>query len=295
MRSPMMNPVDKPQTSSSAEIADAPLMVGGIPFRQRLLMGSGRYSSLEIMQAALVASETDGVTVAVRRERLSDGKGRNVLDFLNARAWQLIPNTAGCYDAATAIRCAKMGREILRSIEARCIDLVKLEVLGDSHTLLPDPLETLKATEELVALGFKVMCYCSDDPILARRLYLAGAAAVMPAGSPIGSGGGVSNPNHLRIIIEDLKARQENFPVIVDAGIRTPSDVARAMEIGADAVLLNSAVAKSRHPIAMARAMSLAARAGRAAFLAGPMVASRFAAASSPEFGVITSKSSVHS
>lgn len=288
-----MNPIDKPLSSSTAEIADGPLMVGGVPFRQRLLMGSGRYPSLEIMQAALVASETDGVTVAVRRERLSDGKGRNVLDFLNARDWQLIPNTAGCYDAATAIRCAKMGREILRAMEARCVDLVKLEVLGDSLTLLPDPLETLKATEELVALGFKVMCYCSDDPILARRLYLAGAAAVMPAGSPIGSGGGISNPNHLRIIIEDLKARQENFPVIVDAGIRTPSDAARAMEIGADAVLLNSAVAKSRHPIAMARAMSLAVRAGRAAFLAGPMEASRFAAASSPEFGVITSKSSV--
>lgn len=286
---------DNQDHQKHAEMHDSPLVIGGVLFRHRLLMGSGRYESLEVMRAALAASEADAVTVAVRRERLSDGGGRNVLDFLNVEQLRIIPNTAGCYDMATAVRCAKMGREILKAFGCSVVDLVKLEVLGDSRTLLPDPIETLKATEQLVKIGFKVLCYCSDDPILARRLYQAGAAAVMPAGSPIGSGGGLSNPNHLRIIIDDLKSQMAECPVIVDAGIRTPSDVALAMEIGADAVLLNSAVAKAGNPVRMAEAMSLAVRAGRKAFLAVPMQKSRFASASSPEFGVITRKQILNS
>jgi thiazole synthase len=183
-----------------------------------------------------------------------------------------------------------MGREILKTIGCEHIDLVKLEVLGDSRTLLPDPIETLRATEGLVREGFKVLCYCSDDPILARRLFQAGAAAVMPAGSPIGSGGGIANPNHLRIIVEDIKAQQQDFPIIVDAGIRAASDAALSLELGADGVLMNSAVALAGDPIMMARGMNLAVVAGRLACLAKPMQKNSFASASSPEFGVITTK-----
>jgi thiazole synthase len=278
------------KTNQGPESCDSSLTIGGVEFQSRLLLGSGRYPSLEVMQQAIAASGTDAVTVAVRRERLNDGAGRSIIDFLDPTQFKIIPNTAGCYDAETAIRCARMGREILKTIGCVHTDLVKLEVLGDSRTLLPDPMESLRATEQLVREDFKVLCYCSDDPILARRLFQAGAAAVMPAGSPIGSGGGIANPNHLRIIVEDIKAHQNDFPIIVDAGIRTASDAALAMELGAAGVLMNSAVALASDPIVMARGMNLAVVAGRLTFLAKPMEKNSFASASSPEFGVITTK-----
>ena len=277
-------------TTQDLDLSDPPLNIGGVEFKSRLLLGSGRYTSLEVMQQAIATSGTDAVTVAVRRERLNDGAGRSVIDFLNPAQFKIIPNTAGCYDAETAIRCARMGREILKTIGCEHIDLVKLEVLGDSRTLLPDPIESLRAVEQLVREDFKVLCYCSDDPILARKLFQAGAAAIMPAGSPIGSGGGIANPNHLRIIVEDVKAQQKDFPIIIDAGIRTSSDAALAMELGVDGVLMNSAVALASDPIVMARGMKLAVVAGRLTFLAKPMQKSSFASASSPEFGVITTK-----
>jgi thiazole synthase len=200
----------------------------------------------------------------------------------------LLPNTAGCYTAIDAVRVARMGREILRGLENPGADWVKLEVLGDAKTLLPDPVETLKATETLVAEGFQVLCYTSDDPVIARRLQKAGATAVMPAGSPIGSGQGVLNPNNLRIIMEYLKADDPNYPVIVDAGVGTASDVAVAMELGVDGVLLNTAIAHARDPLRMATAMRLACEAGRLAFLAGRIPRRLYAQASSPEEGVIS-------
>ncbi len=271
-------------------IADASsFRIGQHVFSSRLLMGSGRFDSFEQMSQAVAASGTEIVTFAVRRERLYDSSGRNLLDFLELEQVHLLPNTSGAYDAATAVRLARMGREILRSLELPIQDWVKLEVLGDSRTLLPDPIETLRATELLVADGFEVLCYTSDDPILARRLKAAGAASVMPAGSPIGSGLGLLNPTNLTSIVEDLKATSPDYPVIVDAGIGTASDAALALELGVDAVLLNSAVARARDPVGMARAMRLAVEAGLAARKSGRMGKSRYASASSPEIGLLTS------
>ena len=279
------------EQSSDAGPAIAPdlLRIGSQQFRSRLLMGSGRFESFELMAAAVAASAAEVVTFAVRRERLYDSSGRNLLDFLDLQNLKLLPNTSGAYDAAAAVRLARMGREILRSLEVPVDNWVKLEVLGDSRTLLPDPIETLRATELLVADGFEVLCYTSDDPILARRLKAAGAVSVMPAGSPIGSGLGVLNPHNLQTIVADLKATDPDFPVIVDAGIGTASDAALALELGADAVLLNSAVARAGDPVKMAWAMRLAVEAGIAARAAGRMGKSRFASASSPEIGLLTS------
>ena len=242
------------------------------------------------MKQAHQAAETACVTIAVRRERLHDSAGRNILDFLDTQKLLLLPNTAGCYDAETAVRCARMGREILKDLENPGADWVKLEVLGDSRTLLPDPIETIRATELLVKDGFQVLCYTNDDPIVARRLKNAGATSVMPAGSPIGSGLGIVNQNSLMIILEDLKRTDPDYPVIVDAGIGTASDVAVAMEMGFDGVLLNSAVARAKCPILMAEAMKHGVKAGRLACLGGRIQKSRFAAASSPDVGVISKK-----
>jgi len=242
------------------------------------------------MRQSLLASGSHCVTVAVRRERLFDEHGQNILDYLDPKRFLLLPNTAGCYDAETAVRCAKMGREILLGLENPGADWVKLECLGDPKTLLPDPIETLKATEKLVELGFKVLCYTSDDPVLARRLKSAGAASVMPAGSPIGSGQGILNPNNLGIILEFLKDGDPDYPVIIDAGVGTASDVSIAMELGADAVLLNTAVAHARDPVSMGIAMHHAVVAGYLAAGAGRIPKNRYATASSPESGVITSR-----
>lgn len=270
--------------------ADTPLKLGGHLLSSRLIVGTGKYETFEQMREALALSGTDCVTVAVRRERLHDGQGQNILDFIDLDRYILLPNTAGCYNATDAIRVARMGREILRSLDNAGADWVKLEVLGDAKTLLPDPLETIRATEALVADGFQVLCYTSDDPVVARRLKQAGAAAVMPAGSPIGSGQGVLNANNIRIILEYLKEDDADYPVIIDAGVGTASDVAIAMELGVDGVLLNTGIAHARDPLLMAQAMRAACEAGRLAWLAGRIPKRLYATASSPEEGVISSR-----
>lgn len=267
-----------------------PLKIGRNQIQSRLIMGSGRYESFELMQQSLEVSQADAITIAIRREKLHDSASRNILDFIDPQKYLLLPNTAGSYDATTAIRCARMGREMLKGLENPGQNWVKLEVLGDSRTLLPDPIETLKATEQLVADDFDVLVYTSDDPILARRLKEAGAAAVMPAASPIGSGLGIVNPNSLSIILDSLKSGDPTYPVIVDAGLGTASDVAQAMELGFDAVLLNTAVARAKHPVLMAEAMKLAVKSGKLAHLGGRIPICRYGSASSPEYGVISDR-----
>ena len=263
------------------------LTVGPFQLNSRLIVGSGRYENATVMKECLELSGAQCITVAVRRERLHDADGENLLDFIDSEKYILLPNTAGCYSAADAVRVAMMGREILRALGNPGADWVKLECLGDSKTLLPDPVATLEATERLVADGFHVLCYTSDDPVTARRLKAAGAAAVMPAGSPIGSGQGILNPNNIRIILEYLKDEDPDYPVIVDAGVGTASDVAQAMELGVDGVLLNTAIAHARDPHRMAQAMKSATYARRQAFLAGRIPKRLYASASNPEEGVI--------
>lgn len=269
---------------------DRPLTVGQHLLTSRLIVGTGKYDTLELMRDSLDASGSNAVTVAVRRERMYDRSGQNVLDYIDPQKYLLLPNTAGCYNADDAIRVARLGREILRALENPGANWVKLEVLGDSKTLLPDPVATIEACKRLVADGFEVLCYTSDDPIVARRLKDAGAASVMPAGSPIGSGQGILNPNNLQIILEYLKEDDPSYPVIVDAGVGTASDVAVAFELGADGVLLNSAIAHARDPIRMSVAMKHAAIAGREAYLSGRIPKRLYASASSPEEGLITTR-----
>jgi thiazole synthase len=267
---------------------DAPLRVGGLSLQSRLVVGTGKYASYAEMARCLAASGTDCVTVAVRRERLVNAAGENILDHLDATRYTILPNTAGCFTAADAVRVARLGRELLRDLGNPGSEWVKLEVLGDTKTLLPDPVGTLEATERLVADGFAVLVYSSDDPIVARRLKQLGAASVMPAGSPIGSGQGILNANSLRICLEYLKDGDPEYPVIVDAGVGTASDVAAAMELGVDGVLLNTAIAHAADPLRMAVAMKAACEAGRQAFLAGRIPKKLYATASSPLEGTIT-------
>ncbi|MFO0875725.1 MAG: thiazole synthase [Phycisphaerales bacterium] len=268
-----------------------PLRLGAHAFGSRLIVGTGKYASYEIMRDALDASGAEVVTVAVRRERLVDAQGRSLLQFLDTTRYTILPNTAGCFDAADAVRVARLGREILDQLGNPGRDWVKLEVLGDRKTLLPDPVGTLEACRELVADGFTVLCYGSDDPIMATRLRDAGAASVMPAGSPIGSGRGVANPAAIAMILELLKDPAHGgdpaYPVIVDAGVGTPSDVTIAMELGSDGVLLNTGVAHAKDPVAMAHAMRLACEAGFVAARAGRIPRRLYATASSPWEGVI--------
>jgi thiazole synthase len=266
---------------------DRPFRIGTRQLRSRLILGTGRYRNFSEMQRCHHAADVDCVTVAVRREKLHDSAGNNILDFLDSGIIML-PNTAGCYEATAAVRAAAMGREILESLGNPGANWVKLEVLGDSRTLLPDPLETLRATAKLTELGFEVLVYAGDDPVMALKLKQAGAVAVMPGGSPIGSGQGIANPLNLQIILEQLKGDDPEFPVIVDAGLGSPADVVQAMELGADGVLLNTAVARASSPVAMASAMKLAARAGRIGFLAGRISKSRYGSASTPEIGMIS-------
>jgi len=266
------------------------LRIGSHTLAGRLIVGTGKYAGYELMGAALAASGTDCITVAVRRERLIDSRGQNILDFIDTSRYTLLPNTAGCFTAEDAVRVARLGREILLGLENPGADWVKLEVLGDAKTLLPDPVATLQATEKLVAEGFQVLCYTSDDPIAARRLKQAGATSVMPAGSPIGSGQGILNPNAIRICLEYLKADDPDYPVIVDAGVGTASDVTIAMELGVDGVLLNTGIAHAADPLHMARAMKAATLAGRLAYLAGRIPKKLYATASSPETGTIAPK-----
>jgi thiazole synthase len=264
-----------------------PLTIGTHSFRSRLLVGTGKYTTLELMRDCLDASGAEVVTVAVRRERLFDREGRSLLDFLDPDRYTILPNTAGCFNAEEALRTARLGRELLEGLGNPGADWVKLEVLADPRTLLPDPLATLEATEVLVKEGFQVLCYTSDDPVMARRLKQAGATSVMPAGSPIGSGQGVLNPNNIRIILEDLKGDDPSYPVIIDAGVGTASDVTLAMELGCDGVLLNTGIAGAREPLLMAHAMRLALEAGHLAAGAGRIPRKLYATASSPTEGVI--------
>ena len=277
-------------TTTSVIEALQPWRIGEHQFQSRLIVGTGKYESFEIMRQSLDLSGAECVTVAVRRERLYDERGENILDYVDTKRYTLLPNTAGCYNAEDAVRMARLGREMLLQLENPGANWVKLEVLGDSRTLLPDPVATLEATEQLVAEDFQVLCYTSDDPVLARRLKSAGATSVMPAGSPIGSGQGVLNPNNIRIILEYLKDGDPDYPVIVDAGVGTASDVTMAMELGVDGVLLNTGIAHARDPLAMSRAMRLGVEAGRLAYLAGRIPKKLYATASSPEEGVISSR-----
>src|SRR5689334_445332 len=266
------------------------LQIGTHTLASRLIVGTGKYATYELMAQSLDLSGADCITVAVRRERLVNAAGRNILDFIDSRRYTLLPNTAGCFTADDAIRVARMGREILLGLENPGADWVKLEVLGDTKTLLPDPIATLEATERLVADGFQVLCYTTDDPVTAKRLKEAGATSVMPAGSPIGSGQGILNPNNIRICLEYLKEGDPDYPVIVDAGVGTASDIALAMELGVDGVLLNTAIAHAKDPLRMADAMRHATEAGRLAYLSGRIPKRLYATASSPEEGLIALK-----
>jgi thiazole synthase len=268
-------------------LRDDILVLGGHRFRSRLIVGSGKYASMELMQQCHEASGCEVVTVAVRRERLIDREGRNLLDSIDCKRYTILPNTAGCFNAEDAVRHARLGREILDGLNNPGSDWVKLEVLGDPKTLLPDPVATLEATEQLVADGFKVLCYTSDDPITAKRLKAAGAASVMPAGSPIGSGQGVLNAYNIRIILEYLKGDDPTYPVIIDAGVGTASDVSICMELGCDGVLLNTGIAGAKDPVKMAHAMRRACEAGRLAYQSGRIPRKLYATASSPIEGLI--------
>jgi len=268
----------------------AVLQLGTHTFTSRLIIGTGKYADYDTMREALHRSGTECITVAVRRERLYDSAGNSLLDFIDTSRYTLLPNTAGCFTADDAVRVARLGRELLLGLENPGADWVKLEVLADKRTLLPDPVATLEATERLVADGFQVLCYSTDDPIIARRLKEAGATSVMPAGSPIGSGQGVLNSNNIRICLEYLKENDPDYPVIVDAGVGTASDVTIAMELGVDGVLLNTGIAHAKDPLRMADAMRHAAEAGRLAYLAGRIPKRLYATASSPEEGTISLK-----
>lgn len=270
-----------------APLADKPLKVGSFTFTSRLFTGTGKYTSHDLMRRCMAASGCEVTTVAVRRERLVDAQGRSLLDFLDLTKLTILPNTAGCFSAEDAIRHARLARELLGNLGNPGANWVKLECLGDKKTLLPDPIDTLKATEQLVKEGFQVLVYTTDDPILARRLKQAGAVSVMPAGSPIGSGQGIQNPTNIRIILEYLKDGDPDYPVIVDAGVGTASDVAVAMELGCDGVLLNTAIASATDPERMAWAMRYACEAGRLAYLGGRIPRKLYANASSPMDGMI--------
>lgn len=257
-------------------LAADPLVIAGRPFNSRLIVGTGKYPSFESMVAAHAASGTEMVTVAVRRVNLSNRSEPSLLDYIDTSRIFILPNTAACYTVDDAVRTARLGRE------AGLSNWVKLEVIGDERTLFPDNEALLEATRILVAEGFVVLPYTNDDPVMCRKLEDAGAAAVMPLGAPIGSGLGIQNPNNIRIIKEFAKV-----PVIVDAGVGTASDAAIAMELGADAVLMNTGIAGADDPVAMAEAMKLAVRAGRLAYKAGRIARRAYATASSPLEGVV--------
>ncbi|OOZ38977.1 thiazole synthase [Solemya elarraichensis gill symbiont] len=251
--------------------------VAGRTFTSRLLVGTGKYKDMDETRAAIKASGAEVMTIAVRRTNIGqDGDAENILDVLPPTEYTYLPNTAGCYDAKTAVRTCQLARELLDGH-----NLVKLEVLGDEKTLFPDVTATLVAAEELIKDGFDIMVYTNDDPIMAKRFEELGCAAVMPLAAPIGSGLGIRNPLNIRTIVENAKV-----PVLVDAGVGTASDAAMAMELGCDGVLMNTAIAAAKNPVLMASAMKKGIEAGREAFLAGRMQAKRFASASSPVDGL---------
>lgn len=264
------------------------LSLRGRTLASRLITGTGKYASYDLMRDALDASGCSAVTVAVRRERLYNEQGKSLLEFLDLDRYTILPNTAGCFSAEDAIRVARLGRDILEQLGNPGQNWVKVEVLGDKKTLLPDPSGTIEATRELVKDGFEVLAYSSDDPIAAVRIKEAGATSVMPAGSPIGSGQGILNRNNILLCLELLKQGDPTYPVIVDAGVGAASDVAQAMELGADGVLLNTAIAHAKDPVMMAHAMRHACIAGRQSYLAGRIPKRLYASASSPWEGVIS-------
>lgn len=260
-----------------AVLLDDPFVIAGRTFRSRLIVGTGKYRDYAENAACAEAAGADIITVAVRRVNLSNPHEPMLVDHISPERFTFLPNTAGCFTGEDAVRTLRLARE------AGGWNLVKLEVLSDPETLYPDMVETLRALDMLVADGFEVMVYCSDDPVMARRLEEQGAAAIMPLGAPIGSGLGVQNPLNIRLIAE-----QASVPVLVDAGVGTASDAAVAMELGCDGVLLNTAIAEAQDPIQMARAMRLAVEAGRASYLAGRMPIREYGAASSPQSGTIS-------
>ena len=275
-------------TTLQTEPGLSSLTIAGRSFDSRLLIGTGKYPSMELMKEALDASQSEVITVAVRRERLFNEQGKSLLEYIDLKRYTILPNTAGCFTAEDAVRVSRLGRELLEQLENPGASWVKLEVLGDKKTLLPDPVGTLQAVETLVKDGFDVLCYTSDDPISAKRIKDAGAVAVMPAGSPIGSGQGVLNINNIVLCLELLKENDPDFPVIVDAGVGCASDVALAMELGADGVLLNTAIAHAADPVMMAHAMRKGCQAGRQSYLAGRIPKKLYATASSPMEGAIS-------
>jgi thiazole synthase len=259
-----------------SDVADEGWTVAGRHFKSRLIVGTGRYKDFEENAAALKASGAEIVTVAVRRVNVSDPNQPMLIDYIDPKQYTYLPNTAGCFTGEDAVRTLRLARE------AGGWSLVKLEVLGDQKSLYPDMVETLRAAELLIKDGFEVMVYCTDDPIMAKRLEDIGCCAIMPLGAPIGSGLGIQNPVNIRMIVEQAKV-----PVLVDAGVGTASDAAIAMELGCDGVLMNTAIALAKDPVRMARAMAHAVEAGRQAYLAGRMPKKMYASASSPLAGLI--------
>jgi thiazole synthase len=257
-------------------VEDKPLVIAGRTYRSRLIIGTGKYKTYEENARALEASGAEMVTVAVRRVNLTDPSQPKLIDFIDPKKYVYLPNTAGCFTGPDAVRTLRLARE------AGGWNLVKLEVLGDKKTLYPDMIETLRALDLLIKDDFQVMVYCSDDPLMARRIEEAGADAIMPLAAPIGSGLGIQNPVNIRLIVEEAKV-----PVIVDAGVGTASDAAVAMELGCDAVLMNTAIAEAKSPVMMASAMKHAVEGGRLAYLAGRMPKKRYADPSSPLAGLI--------
>jgi thiazole synthase len=257
-------------------IKDQPFVLAGRSFNSRLIIGTGKYRDFAETKAALEESGAEIVTVAVRRVNITDRNKENLLDYIDPQRYQILPNTAGCYTVEEAVRTCRLARE------AGVGDMVKLEVIGDQATLFPDVPATIEAAKILVKEGFKVLPYITDDPVACLKLAEIGCAAVMPLAAPIGSGMGIRNPYNLRIILE-----QARLPVIVDAGVGTASDASEAMELGCDGLLINSAIAGAKDPLAMARAMRLAVEAGRTAYLAGRIETKLYATASSPLAGLI--------
>lgn len=261
---------------ASGSASDDQFTIAGKAYRSRLIVGTGKYKDLAENAAAVEAAGAEIVTVAVRRVNVTNPKEPMLVDYIDPKKVMYLPNTAGCYTADDALRTLRLARE------AGGWKLVKLEVLGDQKTLYPDMIETLKAADVLLKEGFDVMVYCSDDPIMAKRLEDMGCCAIMPLAAPIGSGLGIQNPINIRLIIE-----QSKVPVLVDAGVGTASDAAIAMELGCDGVLMNTAIAEAKHPLMMARAMKLAVESGRLAYLAGRMQKRKYADPSSPLAGLI--------
>ena len=264
-----MSTIMQPERQPSADA----LMIAGVAYRSRLLVGSGKYKDLEQTRLATEASGAEIITVAIRRTNIGQNPGEpSLLDVVPPDRYTILPNTAGCYSAEDAVRTCRLARELLDGH-----DLVKLEVLGDEKTLFPDIVQTLQAAETLIADGFKVMVYTNDDPIIAKRFEEMGCVAVMPLAAPIGSGLGIRNPYNILTIVENAKV-----PILVDAGVGTASDAAVAMELGCDGVLMNTAIAGAKDPVLMASAMKKAIEAGREAYLAGRIPRKRYASASSP-------------